>query len=246
MKQILYGVGKSVLKDFKDPKQIVALSKLKDVTIQFTGDEEPVTGGDSPYPIAFFPRDKAITVTATNALFNLKMVNVTQGATITMGTVNMTEFIEGEIPADGIFELDYTPLDDTVVIEGFDEVKDSLELQAGKFFVSENEIHFAEEDAGIEIEGIYERSSSENAQTISVMKDTFAKPFVFIHRIPVYNDNNTVVAEGQLIIFKAKANNNFEFNLQPQTAFAPRLELNALDAKRKDKKLWDFTIDPVA
>lgn len=248
MKQILYGVGKSVLKDFKDPKQIVALSKLKDVAINFSGEEEPVVGGDSPYPIAFFPKDKAITVTATNALFSMKMLNVTQGATITKGSVAMTEFLDGAIPSDGDYVLGFAPIAGSVVVDGFTEVATEVEVATGKFFVDilNKTIVFAVTDAGQEVDGVYERMSSANAETMSIMKDTLAKPHVFIHRIPVYDDNNTVVGQGQLIIYKAKANNNFEFALQPQTAFAPKLELQALDPKRQDQKLWDFTIDPVA
>lgn len=249
MKQILYGVGKSVLQDFADPTSIVALSKLKDLTVNFSGEEEPVTGGDSPYPIAYFPKNKEITVTATNSLFSMKTVNVTQGANITIGAVSMTEFIEGTIPADGILSLgDNTPVVSTTIIDGYTEVSDALSLETGKFFVdiSGKAVKFDEVDAGKEIEGVYKRTSAATAQTITVYKETLAKPFIFTHRIPVYDDNNAIVAQGQLIIYKAKANNNFEFGLAPQTAFAPKLELKAVDARRADGKLWDFTMEEVS
>lgn len=248
MKQILYGVGKAVVKDYVDPKKILALSKLKDVTVNFSGDEEAVNGGDNPYPITYFPKDKAITVTATNALFDIKFVGATQGAEVTTGAVDMTEFIEADIPSDGIISLDFEPKDGSVIINGFTEVALEASVVAGSFFVDKvtKELVFASADAGKEVDGIYERISNSNAQTVSGTKDTFAKPVVFTHRIPVYDDNNSVVGQGQLIVFKAKSTNAFELGLQPQTAFAPKMEFKALDPKRADKKLWDFTIEPVA
>ncbi len=247
MKQILYGVGKSVLRDYTNRKSIVALSKLKDVSINFTNDEEPITGGDDPYPIAYFSKDKAISVTATNALFDMKMLKATQGADIQIGQVVMTEIIEAEIPSNGIITLDYKPLADTTTIDGYTEVLDELSLAAGKFFVdtTNDQIKFDTSDAGKVIEGIYDRNSGNNASTTSILKDTLAKPFEFIHRIPVYDENTQVVGQAQLTIYKAKANGNFEFNMTPQTAYAPKIELKALDPKRSDKKLWDFIIDPV-
>jgi len=75
------------------------------------------------------------------------------------------------------------------------------------------------------------------------MQDTISKPFSFTHRIPVYDDNSQIVGQGQLVVFKAKAKGAFEFNLQPQTAYAPKIELSALNPRRTDGKLWDFTID---
>lgn len=243
MKQILFGVGNAVLKDYTDPTKILALTKLKDVAIYFSGEEEPITGGDGILPIAYFPRDKAIQVTATNALFDIKMLEATQGTESATGSVAMTEFIDVEIPADGIVQLDYIPNDGTVAIDGFEEV--DITPTAGKFQVVDDTLVFAVADAGKAVVGVYERPSSTSATTVSGKLDVFAKPFVFIHRIPIYDENTTIVAQGQLTVYKAKSDSSFEFNYQSKTAYAPRLVLNALDAKRSDKKLWDFTIDPV-
>lgn len=245
MKQILYGVGKCVLKDYLDSKEVIALSKLKDVAINFAGEEEAITGGDDPYPITYFPKDKTITISATNALFDMKLLNAAQGATITTGKVIMTEFIEADIPADGIITLDYTPIVSSIVINGFEEVNEEASLAEGKFFTdtANNEVKFDVSDAKKGISGVYERESSETAETMSILKDTLAKPFTFIHRIPVYDENNNIVGQGQLTVYKCKASGNFDFNLQPQTAYAPKIDLKALDPKRPDKKLWDFTIE---
>ncbi|MGE6227632.1 hypothetical protein [Paenibacillus chitinolyticus] len=247
MNQILYGVGSSVLRDFLDNKKVVALSKLKDININGTANDEKVYGGDNPYPLATFPKDKAITISATNATFSLNMLNVTQGANITTGVAVFTDVVSVVIPSDGQVTVDHE-ISGEPIIEGFTKAADLASISTGNYFVDTADatlIHFAPADSGKEVDIVYDWNTDATAQTLSVGKDTLAKPFKFIHRIPVYDDNNRVVAEGQLTVYKAQAKNAFEFNLQSQTAFAPKFELEALDPKRMDKKLWDFTIAPV-
>jgi hypothetical protein len=247
MNQILYGVGSSILRDFLDEKKVVALSKLKDVTISGTANDEKVYGGDNPYALATFPKDKAITISATNATFSLNMLNVTQGAEMTTGVAVFTDVAGIMIPSNGQVTVDHEIVGDPI-IEGFTKATDLATIAKGQYFVDTTDatlIHFAAADAGVEVDIVFDWETSADAQTLSVGKDTLAKPFKFIHRIPVYDDNNRIVAQGQLVVYKAQAKNAFEFNLQAQTAFAPKIELEALDPKRMDKKLWDFTIAPV-
>lgn len=245
--QIMYGVGKATLRDFVDATKVVALAKLKDLGIDVAGSEDKITGGDSPYAIASMPKDIAIKISATNATFDMKMLNATQGADITTGTVSFEEMMEVIIPDDGIVNLEFDPDANSVIVDGFTKVDTAP--TTGKFqqdTVDDKKLTFAVADKGKEVVIIYTRSSNANTMTMSVLKDTMAKPFKFTHRIPIYDDNNTIVAQGQLVVFKAKANNSFNFNLQAQQAFAPKLELEAQDPKRPDKKLWDFSIEPVA
>jgi hypothetical protein len=248
MNKILYGVGNAVLRDFSDTTKIVAFTKLKDLSIETSANEEKVFGGDNPYALASFPKDKAIKVSAENAAFDMAMLNVTQGAAISTGKVIMTEIIDVVVPDNGELLLDFTPIDNSVILNGFTKVDESSTPATGQYKVDDTnkKLIFAVDDVGKEVSGLYERESSINAETLSVMKDTLAKPFKFIHRIPIYDTNNAIVAHGQLVIFKCKANNSFKFALKPQTAFAPKILLEAQDPMRADKKLWDFIIDPVA
>lgn len=247
MNQILYGVGNAILRDFMDEKKVVALSKLKDVTITGSANEEVVTAGDNPYPLAKFPKDKTITITATEATFSLNKLNVSQGAEISVGSVVFTDVASVMIPSTGTITVDHE-IEGNPIIEGFTKGVDVATLTANQFMVDTTDatlIHFAAVDSGKDIEIVYDWMTAATAETLSVGKDTLAKPFKFIHRIPIYDDNNQIVAQGQLVVYKAQAKNNFEFNLQSLTAFAPKIELDALDPKRADKKLWDFTIAPV-
>jgi hypothetical protein len=244
--QILYGVGNSILKDFIDPTKVIALSKLKNVSVEASATDEKLYGGDNPYPLAVFPKEKAIKVSAENATFSMKVLGATQGVDIKTGSVVMTEAVSINIPEDGVVMLDYEATDGTIIIDGF--TKGTTTATTGQYIVDgtdKKKLTFAVADAGKEIDIVYDRTSASTAETLEMLKNSIAKPFKFIHRIPVYDDNNNIVAQGQLVVYKAKANNAFSFNLQPQTAFAPKIELEALDPKRPDGKLWDFTLEPV-
>lgn len=248
MGQIIYGVGSSVLRDFVDKTKIVALSKLKNVSVDTSASDEKLYGGDSPYPFATFPKDKAIKVSAENATFSMDLMNVTQGATISTGAVTMTNMLTVNIPADGIINLTEEPLVDTLVVSGYTEAGTVETVTTGQYFqdgVDPKKLTFDTDDAGKEVDIVFDYTSGTGAKTLAVMKETLSKPFTFIHRIPIYNDNNVIEGYGQLTVYKCVANNSFNFNLQPQTAFAPKLDLEALDPKRPDGKLWDFVIDPV-
>lgn len=244
MGHILYGVGKSILRDFKDETKVIALSKLKNVSIEATASDEKIYGGDSPYPFASFPKEKSITVSAENAEFDMKLLNVTQGANLTVGAVKFDEVTEVIVPADGQVNLEFEPIANSVIIDGF--TLGTTTPTAGQFVVDGTDaslLKFHATDAGKEVVIVYQRTSGATTNTMSIYKETLAKPFKFIHRLPVYDADNAVVGHSQLIVYKAKSNNQFSFGLQPQTAFAPKVDLEALDAKRPDGKLWDFSIE---
>lgn len=243
--QILYGVGRSILKDFTDTSKILALSKLKDISMEMSANSEKITAGDNPYPWADMPKDKAIKISANSASFSLKMFNTTQGATITTGTTTLSDVLSIKIPADGVVNLSQTPLDNSIIVEGYalDAVGGS-----GKFTqdeIDKKKLTFPVADAGKDIDITFDFTSSANAQTASGTKEALAKPFEFKHIIDVYDNNNNKVAIAMLIIYKCKANNAFTFNFAQQTAFAPKIEFEAQDPERPDGKLWDFIVDPI-
>ena len=102
-KSIIYGIGEAVLTDLKDPNKIIGFSKLQNLTIDMSAETDEVRGGDDPYPITEFPRTNNITITAQDALFDIDYMALSQG-TITekKASVDMTEFLNVVIPADGV------------------------------------------------------------------------------------------------------------------------------------------------
>lgn len=245
MKSILYGVGESIFQDLDDPKKILAMSKLQDLTISFGAESEEVHGGDDPYPIAEFPKTRSVTITAKDALFDIKYLEVSQGAKSTAPKeFEMTEVLNFVIPESLEVELAKTPTEGSVVIADYEKDEGTDATATGKFAVDGKKIKFHADDKGKTISGLYTHKLTKSVNMVEGFKSKFPKPFKFIHRMPVYNEDTQICKQLQLTVYKAKSDNTFEFNIQPQTAYAPQLTLKALDPKRPDKKLWDVvTVD---
>lgn len=239
-KSIIYGIGEAVLTDLKDPNKIIGFSKLQNLTIDMSAEADEVRGGDDPYPITEFPRTNNITITAQDALFDIDYMALSQGTKYeNLPSVEMTEFLNIVIPADGIVELPEAPVDDSVVIRGFEK---AAAPEKGKFSVEGKKITFHADDANASINGIYKIKRTGSVKSVAGLKGKFPKPFKFTHRVPIYNDENQIVQQMELTIFKCKSDSNFNFDLAQQQAYAPQVSLKALDPKRPDKKLWDIVL----
>lgn len=239
-KSIIYGIGEAVLTDLKDPNKIIGFSKLQNLTIDMSSETDEVRGGDDPYPITEFPRTNNITITAQDALFDIDYMALSQGTKYeSKASVDMTEFLNIVIPADGIVELPEAPVEGSVVIKGFEKADQPAK---GKFAVEGKKITFHKDNANDSINGIYKVKRTEGVKSVAGLKGKFPKPFKFTHRVPIYNDENQIVQQMELTIFKCKSDSNFNFDLAQQQAYAPQVSLKALDPKRPDKKLWDIVL----
>lgn len=251
-KTIMYGVGEAMFQDLNDKSNILAMSKLQNLTINFGAESEEIHGGDDPYPITEFPKTKSITITAQDALFDIDYLAITQGAsTEEVKKAQMTEMFNVRADEDGKIQLKHKPVDGSVVVKGLELKATSSDPGAASqnakktFTVADKEITLPAEYKNKDVSGYYVREVEKSARSTAAFKDKFPVPFKFIHRVPVYNTENQIVQQAQLTIYKCKSDNSFEFNLQPQTAYAPQLTLKALDPKRADGKLWDFLVEDV-
>jgi len=77
---IINGVG-SVLTVGANGK-VAPIGSLQSLRFDFAVTEDPVYGGDSLFPIDYVTRDKNVSVTATNAKFDLNMIRLATGATV--------------------------------------------------------------------------------------------------------------------------------------------------------------------
>ena len=248
MNQVLYGVGTMVFKDYAEPSKVLMMAKLQNVVVKSATTEEDVFGGDSTLAFTSFPTSQEITMSARNAEFNLAFVDASQGSDVDKGAVTFIEPLSMDIPAGGVVDLTHTPVADSLAMQtaGYTVVS-TAPTEAGQVYldVAGKQVAFHTDDAGKQVEFIYEWLSSNDTVTSSITKESINKPFTVIHRIPIYEDG-VATHEMQITIHKAKVVNGFEFNFERQKAFAPNLELKALDSGRPDKKLWSVSITPVA
>lgn len=243
-KQIIYGIGKAVLRDFRNPTKIIGFSDLQNLTVESTSSMEDITGGNKMFPIASFKKDTAINVSATNACFDAGMMEYMEGATVTTGAKTMTGFLEVAIPTDGVINLDQTPVVGSVAVQGMTLGSGSAPT-AGQFTVAEKKLTFNTDDAGKVVIIVYEYTSSEKATEYSMTQMSLAKPFIFDYIFDIYDEDSQVSHKGMIKIYKAQCSSGFKIDAQHQSPFAPAFEASAKDPQRMDKKMWSLFIDGV-
>lgn len=246
-KQIIHGIGKGIFKSFKDPSKIITMTDMQDLTIESTSSSDDITGGNKLFPIASFKTDQSLTISGTNATFDLDMLPFLEGTKAVVGTKTLTDFLEVAIPEDGVITIDDTPIEGTVTVatKGF-AVSASGEPAAGQYKVEAKTVTFNTADAGKVVTIVYDFKSTAEAVSHSVDETTKPEPFVFDYIFPIYDEDTQITHKGYFKVFKAQCTSGLSINVQHQAAFAPTFEASARDAKRADKKLWDLTIDGVS
>lgn len=239
-KQILFGIGKAALRDYADPKKLISLNDMQDLTIESSFSTEDITGGNKMFPIASFPKDKTLKISATNATFNANLIDYLEGAEVSTEEVVLAGMMEVQIPADGNVTLEHTPLADSVLVMGFKVGEAAAE---GTFAVEGNKITFASADAGKLANIFYEYAGGTSAVEYGVGQKTMAKPFIFDYTFPIYDEDTQITHYGSLRIFKAKCTSGFSIDPKHNTPVAPKFEANAQDPQRVDGKMWTLSVD---
>lgn len=244
-KQIIYGIGKAILRDYKNRKKVIGFADLQDLSVESTMSKEDITGGNKMFPIASFKNDQALSVSATSATFNDGLVEYLDGADVGTGAVARTGFKEVAIPSDGNITLDKTPIEGSIVIPGYSLAASSSSLTTKQYSVEAKVITFATADAGDVVNIIYEYNSSEDNIEYSVTQKSIAKPFEFDYIFEIYDEDSQISHEAEIRIYKAQSTSGFKLDAKHRSPFAPQFEAEAKDAQRADGKLWSLFIDGI-
>lgn len=239
-KQILYGIGKAALRDYANPKKLISLNDMQDLTIESSFSTEDITGGNKMFPIASFPKDKTLKISATNATFAPSLIDYLEGAEVVTENVTLAGMMEVKIPEDGVVTLDHTPVADSVLVMDFTAGDAAAE---GTFAVEGNKVTFATADAGKLANIFYEYAGGTSAVEYGVGQKTMAKPFIFDYSFPIYDEDTQITHYGSLRVFKAKCTSGFSIDPKHNTPVAPKFEANAQDPQRADGKMWTLSID---
>ena len=246
MKQIIHGIGKAILRDFKDPTKILDYTDLTDLSFESGYSADDITGGNKIFPIASFKNETTITVSATNATFHPEIEQYLDGSTISTGAVKLPAIKESQIPADGVIKLDEKPVAGSVLVREFTESSEAAPTK-GQFKVGteDSTVTFAKEDAGQTVSIVYEYMSSEETTNYSVTEKSISIPFQFDYIFPIYDENTDIVKTCVVRVYKMKSTSGLKLDHQHQSAFAPQFEATAQDPLRPDGHLWDMFIDNV-
>lgn len=246
MKKIFYGVGQGIMRDFRDKKKLITLCDMQDLTIESSASQEDVTGGDKITPIASFDKEKEVKISATNATFEERMMDYLEGADQTVGTVVFPGIMELTIDETAKVVLEDTPLENSIIINDFTEVTgDSADVEAGKYKVdtATKTITFSADDIGKDIVIFYEYNSSADTLGYGVKQTSMKKPFEFIYKHSIHDEDSQIVGTLVIVIYKARCTSGFSIDPKHLTPMAPKFEAKALDPKRADKHIWDYFLD---
>lgn len=245
-KKIIYGVGQAVLRKFADKSKIIGYTDLQDLSFESSFSKEDITGGNKLFPIASFKKDSSVKVSATNATFNSEMVSWMDGATESVaGATTFPKLKEAVIVAGQGIVLDETPIEGSVVINGFTVA--TAVPTAGQFKVDAptKKITFAPADAGKSIVIFYEYRSSVKTVGYTVTNGSLSTPFEFDYMFPVYDENTSVTHQCVIKVYKMTTTSGFSIDPKHQSPVAPKFEAEAKDPQRSDGHFWDFYIDEI-
>lgn len=244
MKQIIYGIGKAVLRDFKDPSKIIGFTDLQDLSFESSYSTDPITGGNKMFPIASFKKDTAVKVSATNAVFNPEMIEYMDGAKTEKKAAQLPDLKEVLIPADGVVVLDNKPVEGSIVVNGFESAEMAA---AGKFTAAAETktVTFAAADAGKQVVIFYEYMGSANTTAYSVSQDSMSKPFELDYMFDVYDEDTQITHKCVIKVYKMQTTSGFTIDPKHQSPVAPKFDAEGRDAMRPDGHFWDFYIDDV-
>lgn len=246
-KKIIYGVGQAVLRKFADKSKIIGYTDLQDLSFESSFSKEDITGGNKLFPIASFKKDSSVKVSATNATFNSEMVSWMDGATESVaGATTFPKLKEAVIVAGEGIVLDETPIEGSVVINGFTAAT-AAPTTAGQFKVDAvtKTITFADADAGKSIVIFYEYKSSAKTVGYTVTNGSLSTPFEFDYMFPVYDENTSVTHQCVIKVYKMTTTSGFSIDPKHQSPVAPKFEAEAKDPQRSDGHFWDFYIDEI-
>lgn len=237
MSKILYGVGRLILQDFYDDSKVFGYTDLQKLSVESTYSLEPITGGNRMFPMASFPKDKSVKISAENATFNPEFIEYLDGATVSKGSVVLTDIIEVAIPDDGVITLDVAPVN--VYVEGFKPAT-AAEPTKGEFKVTEadKQVKFAVADKGTVVKVVYDYNSGAETVSYAVTEKSISKPFKAIYVMDVYDEDSVLKAKHIVKIFKAQCTSGTKFDCSHQTPVAQTFEAEARDPKRADKQLF--------
>ena len=254
---IINGVG-TVLAAGPDGKNAF-LGTLQTLRFDFTTTEDPVYGGDSLFPLDYVMRDKNVAVTATNAKFDLNMLRLATGATLSdatqddsytwvlgrMATVKKVGAgsYEVDITADGtpFHTPEFTVMDMTT---GEALTKDDVPA-TGTFAVVETTdgggntkrvLNFSSDMEGKMIMYSFKKATADVIMAEGKRSD-IPIPIKIIHQ-GNFKQKDDMWHGIETEIKLAKASGAFTIDYARATASAPSLTLNMLDPEDGTCRLW--------
>lgn len=250
-KMIINGVGKLLTKRIcpDGEKELLVLGTLQDLKIDMSVEMEDVFGGDSMFAIDTIITSKAISITGTDAKFDLNAVSLMMGSAIENGAGNAWVLDEKQqVQAGKTVVLKYPVSDLQMPHEMAPEDSVTLRLEKNNRVIPKADytvtttggtttitITSSGVVAGDAVGVNYQRKIT-NMSMANILSDEVPFPVHVIHQGSFQQKDGTKQAiETELYACRAKG--TFSINAQRATASTSAIELQVIDPERPDGRI---------
>lgn len=250
-KMIINGVGKLLAKRIcpNGEKELLVLGTLQDLRIDMSVEMEDVFGGDSMFAIDTIITSKAISITGTDAKFDLNAVSLMMGSAIKNGEGNAWVLDERQVvQADNSIVLKYPVSDLQMPYELHPEEAVTLRLEKNNRVIPKDAftietvgdittitITSTSVSVGDTVAVNYQRKITDMSMA-NILGDEVPFPVHVIHQGSFHQKDGTKQAI-ETELYACRARGTFSINAQRATASTSAIELQVIDPERPDGKI---------
>jgi len=223
-------------------------------TVTLGGEDIQIDGGWSFYNLARIDTKKNLTISFTDAQWDLDALTLTSGGTRSVNSSEYYYFGNSYVVNENTYTitLPYVAVANSVEINGYSE---SATPVAGESFAvamgaTDTVLTFHADDAGKSLYPAYRVVTASSTNILTVGTEDFAKSGSAVVQFPIYSDadadESTIIAYAQMSIYKCKIMPTYEFSGSYKTASQFKLDLEGLDPRRQDGNMWQLIVNEVA
>ena len=243
---VLAGVGEAFLLD-AEGKVTARLSKLQSMSIEVTSESEDVYGGDSLFPFYNFIKSKSATFKFKNAVFDMNVLAMTQGADLEEGAeINALEDVKVSTHAGKLTQTTGVEIDSVVVISNGKTLKRVEGTpNADEFKVDTNgtlTFNTAFENGTVTVSYVYKNSKG---ASVNVLTNSVPGYVELRHTSQPMKMKDGTVKRVHTRVYKAICDGGFNLEYTRDGAVAPEVTFKSVDPERSDKRFVSYSVEEV-
>lgn len=243
---VLAGVGEAFLLD-AEGKVTARLSKLQSMSIEVTSESEDVYGGDSLFPFYNFIKSKSATFKFKNAVFDMNVLAMTQGADLEEGAeINALEDVKVSTHAGKLTQTTGVEVDSVVVISNGKTLKRVEGTpNADEFKVDTNgalTFNTAFENGTVTVSYVYKNAKG---ASVNVLTNSVPGYVELRHTSQPMKMKDGTVKRVHTRVYKAICDGGFNLEYTRDGAVAPEVTFKSVDPERSDKRFVSYSVEEV-
>lgn len=248
-KMIINGVGKILTKRIcpDGEKELMVLGTLQDLRIDMSVEMEDVFGGDSMFAIDTVVTSKAISITGTDAKFDLNAISLMMGSAIENGKGNAWVLDEQHVVQAGkTFKLKYPVSDYQMDYELAPIESMTMRLESNNRVIPQSDYTIGSDNETVTISssavkvgdtiGVNYQRLITDMSMANIIGDEIPFPVHVIHQGSFHQKDGTKQAL-ETELYACRARGTFSINAQRATASTSAIELQVIDPERPDGRI---------